>query len=104
MFISECNLCNYADESTLYSTAKDLNWIKINFEMDFMILHQWFHEKHMTLNPGKCHCMVIVAGIYQMLNNNKTTSSNEEKLLSIFLDSFSQVKELPNTRPLKLTT
>ena len=35
------------------------NWIRRNLEIDFMILHQWFHENHMTLNPGKCHYMVI---------------------------------------------
>ena len=33
--------------------------IRRNLEMEFMILHQWFHENHMSLNPGKCHYMVI---------------------------------------------
>ena len=90
MFISKCNICNYADDSTLYSTGKDLNRIRKNFEVDFMILDQWFHENHMTLNPGKYHYMVIGSGDLSheiMLNNNKITSSNEEKLLGIFLDS-----------------
>ena len=58
--------------------------------MEFMILHQWFHENHMTLSPGKCHYMVIGSRDLSheiMLNNNKITSSNEEKLLCTFLDS-----------------
>ena len=59
MFISKCNLCNYADDNTLYSTGNDLDPIRRNLEMDFMILHQWFYENHMTFNPGKCHYMVI---------------------------------------------
>ena len=83
MFISKCNLCNYADNNTLYSTGKDLNRIRRNLEMEFMILHQWFHENHMTLNPRKCHYMVIGSRDLSheiMLNNNKITSSNEEKL------------------------
>ena len=90
MFISKCRLCNYADDNTLYSTGKNLNRIRRNLEMEFMILHQWFHENHMTLNPGKCHYMVIGSRDLSheiMLNNNKITSSNEEKLLGIFLDS-----------------
>ena len=90
MFISKCNLCNYADDSTLYSTVKDLNRIRRNLETKFMILHQWFHENQMTLNPGKCHYMTIGSRDLSheiMLNNNKITSSNEEKLLCIFLDS-----------------
>ena len=90
MFISQCNLCNYADGNTLYSTGKDLKRIRRNVEMDFIILHQWFHENHMTLNPGKCHYMVIGSRdlLHEiMLNNNKITSCNDEKLLGIFLDS-----------------
>ena len=90
MFILKCNLCNYADDNTLYSTGKDLNRIKRNLKMDFMILHRWFHENHMTLNPGKCHYMVISSRDLSheiMLNDDDITSSNEEKLLGIFLDS-----------------
>ena len=33
--------------------------IKKDLEIDFMILHKWFHENRMVLNPGKCHCTVI---------------------------------------------
>ena len=90
MFISKCNLCNYVDDNTLYSTGKGLNQIRRNLEMDFMILHEWFHENHMTLNPGKSRYMVIGSRDISheiMLNNSKITSSNEEKLLGIFLDS-----------------
>ena len=89
MFILKCHLCNYADDNALYSTGKNLNWIRRNLEMEFMILHQWFHESRMTLNPGKCHYMVISSRDLSheiMLNNSKITSSNEEKL-GIFLDS-----------------
>ena len=74
MFISKCSLCNYADDNTLYSTGKNLNRIRRNLEMEFMILHQWFQENHMTLNPGKCHYMVIGSRDLSheiMLNNIK---------------------------------
>ena len=90
MFISKCSLCNYADDNSPYSTGKNLNRIRRNLEMEFMILHKWFHENPMTLNPGKCHYMVIGSRDLSheiILNNYKITSSNEEKLLGIFLDS-----------------
>ena len=90
MFISKCNLCNYGDDNTQYSTGKDLNRIRRNVEIDFMILHQWFHENHMKLNPGQCHYIEIGSKDLSheiMLNNNEMTSSNWEKLLGIFLDS-----------------
>ena len=83
MFISKCNLCNSADDNTLYATGKALNRTRRNLEIDFMILHQWFHENHITLNPGRCHYMVTGSRDLSheiMLNNNKITSSNEENL------------------------
>ena len=33
MFISKCNLCNYADDKTLHSTGKDLNRITVNLKI-----------------------------------------------------------------------
>ena len=58
--------------------------------MDFMILYKWFYESHMTLNPGKCHYIVIGDDdpTYKiLLSNNESSSSIEEKLLGFLLDS-----------------
>ena len=55
-----------------------------------MILHKWFHENHMVLNPDKCHYIVIGDDDPNqkiILNNNEIAGSNEEELLGIFLDS-----------------
>ena len=42
----------------------------------------------MTLSPGKCHYMVFASkGSPQNILNNVITSSNEEKLFCILLDS-----------------
>ena len=89
MFTSKCNLCNYANDNTVCSTGKDLNRLR-NLEMDFMILHQWSHENHMALNPGKWQYMVIGSKELSheiMLNHNEVTSFNEEELLGIPLYS-----------------
>ena len=62
--------------------------IKSDLEMDFMILLKWFHENHMVLNPGSCHYIAIGDGDPThkiILNNNEIASSNEEKLLGIFV-------------------
>ena len=34
---------------------KNMQKIKNDLKMDFMILHKWFHEDHMVLNVSKCH-------------------------------------------------
>ena len=64
--------------------------IKSDLEMDFMFLHKRFHENHIVLNPGKNHLIVIGDNDPShkiILNNHEFTSSNEEKLLGILLDS-----------------
>ena len=86
LFISKCQLCNYFDDNTLYKSGKNMRKIKKDLEIDFMILHKWFHENRMLLNPCKCHCTVIGDNdpSYKIiLNNNEIASSNEEKLLGI---------------------
>ena len=54
-YISKCNLCNYTDSSTLYDFGPKPD--KKPLEMDFMFLHNWFHENHITFNPQKCYYM-----------------------------------------------
>ena len=76
--------------TALYKLGKNMRKIKNDLEMGFMILHKWFHENHMVLNPGKCHYILIGDDDPSqkiILNNNEIASSNEEKLLGIFLDS-----------------
>ena len=45
--------------TTLSKSGKNMETIKNGLEMDSLILHKWFHENHMILNPGKCHYIVI---------------------------------------------
>ena len=75
--------------TTLSINQENMQKIKNDLEMDFMILHKWFHENRMVLNPDKCHYIVIGDdGPTQkvILNNNEIASSNEEKLFGILLD------------------
>ena len=76
--------------TTLYKSGKNMQKIKNDLKRDFRILHKWFHENYMVLNPGKCHYIVIGDDDPTrkiVLNNNEIASSNEEKLLGIHLDS-----------------
>ena len=66
-----------------------------------MILHNWFHENHVVLNPGKCHYIVMSdkdPSHKIILNNNEIVTSNEEKILGILLESklnfYSHIKSL----------
>ena len=48
MFILKCSPCNYASDNTLYASGKNLNQVRKNVKMDFLVLRKWFHENHMT--------------------------------------------------------
>ena len=58
-FISNGNLCNQADDNTLYCIGKSLNMVKKNLKVNFLIIQKWFYKNHMVLNPGKCHYLVL---------------------------------------------
>ena len=42
LFISKCQLCNYADDNTLYKSGKNMQKIKNDLEMDFKVLQKCF--------------------------------------------------------------
>ena len=50
-----------------YKSGK-LQKIKNDLEIDFMVLHKWFHGNQMVLNPGKCHYIISV--MMTLLTNN----------------------------------
>ena len=54
VFISKFQLCNYADDNTLYKSGKNMKKTKNGLRMDFTILHKWFRENRMLRNLGKC--------------------------------------------------
>ena len=43
-------VCNFADDNTLYSCGKDLNEIVTNLEIDLSRLFKWFGENGMVAN------------------------------------------------------
>ena len=88
-FINNGNLCNYADDNTLYSIGKSLNMVKENLKINFLIMQNCFYENYMVLNPAKCHYLVLGnrSNSNQInLNGTKLASSSFEKLLGILID------------------
>ena len=63
---------------TTISINQEKNMRKLE-NLDFMILHKWFYQNHMVLNPGKCHYIVIADDDPShkiILNSNEIASSN----------------------------
>jgi hypothetical protein len=57
--IDKCNICNYADDNTLYSGRKYLHQVISDLKHDFTNLNKWFFDNSMVLNPEKCHFMLL---------------------------------------------
>ena len=86
LYIENSDLCNYADDSTLYES---LSIIIENLRANFLRTSKWFHENFMVLNPDKCHFMVLGDSnctCYFTCNSTAIGSNKEEKVLGIMID------------------
>ena len=57
--LQKCDLANYADDSTLYTSDKSISNIMNSLSHDFTILSKWFYNNFMVLNPDKCCFMLL---------------------------------------------
>ena len=78
LIIKNTDICNYADDTTLY-----------NLEQDSTLLVQWFEENYMKLNKEKCH--LLVSGhkyehIWIKINNYMIWENKNVKLLGVNID------------------
>ena len=90
LIIKNTDICNYADDTTLYTQGMDLKELLINLEHDSTLLVQWFEENYMKLNKEKCH--LLVSGhkyehIWIKINNYMIWENKNVKFLGVNIDS-----------------
>ena len=83
-------VCNLADDTTLYSSDMELKSLIRNLEHDSALAIEWFEANYMKLNPDKCH--LLVAGnkhehIYAKIGDSCIWESRETRLLGLSLDN-----------------
>ena len=101
----DSNISNYADDTTPYASGKNIRVAIWQLQPLAFRLFKWFGNNHMKAIPGNSHIL---------LSNKKTekvkikdvvlTSSVEEKLLGITLDSelkFENTLQTFVTKPVK---
>ena len=59
MFIESCEICNFADANTLYSSGIELSSILENLKHDMKIILKWFRIKSLKANSGKFQFMIL---------------------------------------------
>ena len=47
------DVCNFADENTLYSCDKKLENVFVNLKIDLINVLYWFQVNSLKVNPGK---------------------------------------------------
>ena len=88
--ISRTEVCNFADDNTLYSCHKKLETIFENLKWDLKGVLNWFKVNSLKANAGKFQFMVLGAKKNDKftlhIDGNSIPSSKEVKLLGITID------------------
>ena len=59
MFIENCEICNFADDKTLYSDGMGLSSILENLKQDMKVISKWFRINSLKANSGKFQFMIL---------------------------------------------
>ena len=59
LFIKETDICNFADDTTLYACGKELDTISFKLEIETNTAIQWLKDNEMVQNPSKFQLMFL---------------------------------------------
>ena len=85
----DSNIANYADDTTPYACGENIRVVISELQSLAFRLFKRFENNHMKANPGKSHILLSNKKTEKVkkINDVVITSSVEEKLLGITLDS-----------------
>ena len=89
LFFQFAEVCNFADDTTLYASNLDLETLIQNLEDDSLKAILWFENNYMKLNDEKCH--FLVSGntnehLWVNIGEALIWESSKEKLLGVTID------------------
>ena len=59
VFIEKTDICNFADDNTLYKSSPSLSVVLNCLGHDITIVVNWFKVNSLKANPQKCQFMVL---------------------------------------------
>ena len=100
LFVESSNVCNYANDKTLFAFRKTFDEVTRKLQNDFLIVNEWFFNNFLVLNSEKCHFMTL--GTPTTIPNFKCKNitiknSVSEKLLGVIIDNKLDLAEHLNT-------
>ena len=86
--IQDTDICNYADDTTIYACDDNLDNVIARLENDSII--HWFADNFMKLNTDTCHLLILGRNSNQRIKVNVGDSvienTEEETLLGVVID------------------
>ena len=76
--VVETDICNYADDITMYAYEKALDSVIARLESDSNLVINWFGGNFIKLNAEKCHLLI--------LGRNSIQKYRRKKLLCVVID------------------
>ena len=89
MFVSDIDICNYADDTTICVSDTDTIHILNKLESSISTVASWFTDNCMRLNRDKCHFVVFddqSNDLTLQIETIPVVKSREQKLLGITVD------------------
>ena len=91
LFIERTNICNFADDNTIYSCNINLQTILKDLKYDMQNILKWFKVNSMKPNPKKFQFMILGKSTRQSIilniNNVKIRESSSVVLLGLTIDN-----------------
>ena len=95
--IIRSDVCNFADDNTLYSCDKKLENIFVNLKIDLKNVLYWFQVNSLKANPGQFQFMILGDKknntFVLNIHDNEIKNSSEVELLGITIDSQLKFKK-----------
>ena len=89
--IAKVDICNYADDTTLFASDRGINRVISRLEIDSAVSSKWFYDIYMNLNEEKCHLITLgtnhADAISIKIGSSTIHESNQEKLLGVIIDN-----------------
>ena len=88
--INDSEVCNFADDTTLYACNKELSKVKENLESSSKVAINWFKTNYMKLNEEKCKFIICGKKDHLetvMVGDSQIKEEPWVKLLGIHIDN-----------------
>ena len=106
MHLTFLNCIQFADDTTLYITHSNINYIRFCLEPDLLTLQDWFLANKLTLNIGKSVCILFGkhngVTLKIKLGNSSIPQAKTTKFLGMWIDQDLNWNEHVNKLILKL--